>query len=258
LTSVRRLYVLLCGFEIMRKTISTKDRGRRFVLSEPVSAYLLDTTQGWILMDAGFDRAAIQGPQNVQAFFDRTGCYPPVVGDDHLIETQLAGIGVAPAQIRTVVLSHFHSDHTGFLKHLPGATVFTQKAAYDDAHGPNVNGAYAPADYRGIDLDWRLIEGDFELAPGVSLLATPGHIPGHMSAVIELPNSGTIVLPFDAGDLAENFEEEIAPGGLHDEAAAMASIRRLKAIVAERNATMILFHDPVAIQSTRLAPDFYD
>jgi N-acyl homoserine lactone hydrolase len=257
-TSVRRLYVLLCGFEIMRKTISTKNRGRRFVLSEPVSAYLLDTTNGWVLMDAGFDRAAIRGPQELQAYFDRTDCYPPVVGDDHLIETQLTEIGVAPAQIRTVVLSHFHSDHTGFLKHLPGARVFTQKAAYDDAHGPGLNGAYAPSDYQGRDLDWRLLDGDYEFAPGISLLSTPGHIAGHMSAVIELPNNGTIVLPFDAGDLAENFDDEIAPGGLEDEGAALASIRRLKAITAERNGRMILFHDPVAIQSTRLAPDFYD
>ena len=38
----------------------------------------------------------------------------------------------------------------------------------------------------------------------------------------------------------------------------MAAILRIKRIVAERDATMILFHDPVAIQKIKLAPSYYD
>ena len=53
-TSVRRLFVLLCGFEFLPKSISTRDMGRRFIMSEPISAYLLDTESGWILLDTGF------------------------------------------------------------------------------------------------------------------------------------------------------------------------------------------------------------
>jgi hypothetical protein len=55
MTAVKRLYVLLCGFEVLPKTISTRDRGARFILSEPVCAYLLDTHSGWILLDAGLN-----------------------------------------------------------------------------------------------------------------------------------------------------------------------------------------------------------
>jgi len=75
---------------------------------------------------------------------------------------------------------------------------------------------------------------------------------------VELPNSGTIVLPFDAGDLQENFDHEILPGESVDDRAAMAAIRRMKSIVADRAGQLILFHDPVAIQTTTLAPAFYD
>jgi len=258
MTSVRRLFVMLCGFEIMRKTISTRDRGDRFVLSEPISAYLLDTTEGWILLDAGFDRAAIAGPQEVQAFFDRTGCYPPVVGDDHLIEHQLAAIGVTPSEIRKVVLSHMHSDHTGFLKHLPQAQVWVQRAEHEHAHTPGLGGGYSPADYRDLGLDWRLVEGDWEMVPGLRMVSTRGHTPGHQSAIVELPNTGWVALPFDVGDLAENFEDEVLPGAACDDVAALAAIRRIKALAAEHQALMILFHDPTAIQSLRLAPACYD
>jgi N-acyl homoserine lactone hydrolase len=48
------------------------------------------------------------------------------------------------------------------------------------------------------------------------------------------------------------------PGEAVDDEAAMAAIRRLKSITADRDGRMILFHDPVAIQSTRLAPACYD
>jgi N-acyl homoserine lactone hydrolase len=94
--------------------------------------------------------------------------------------------------------------------------------------------------------------------PGLTLLSTPGHTPGHQSAVVELPRSGTCVLPFDAGDLQENFDLEILPGESVDDVAAMASILRLKAVTAQSAGRMILFHDPVAIQQLRLAPEFYD
>jgi hypothetical protein len=43
MTSIRRLYILLCGYEVIPKTISTRDKGGRFILSQPICAYLLDT-----------------------------------------------------------------------------------------------------------------------------------------------------------------------------------------------------------------------
>src|SRR5260370_33289954 len=52
-TEVRRLFVLVCGFEILPKSISTRNCGRRFILSEPVSPYLLNSKPGRSLLDAG-------------------------------------------------------------------------------------------------------------------------------------------------------------------------------------------------------------
>ena len=74
---------------------------------------------------------------------------------------------------------------------------------------------------------------------------------------LELPESGTMVLPFDAGDLQENFDDEILPGETCDDAAALRAIRRIKALEAACHATRLLFHDPVAIQAMRLSPECY-
>lgn len=107
-------------------------------------------------------------------------------------------------------------------------------------------------------MDWQLLDGDRELMPGLTLLSTPGHTPGHQSAVVTLPSGAAYALVFDAGDLSENFALEILPGSTTEDAEALASIRRLKRMAAETGAELFLFHDPVFIQRAKLAPEYYD
>ena len=150
-----------------------------------------------------------------------------------------------------------HYDHCGCLRQFTHARISVQRREYEHAFSADPGIAYFREEYDDPRLQWELRDGDWEALPGLELLDTRGHTQGHQSAVVELPETGTIVLPFDAGDLQENFDEEIAPGETCDEEAAMRAIRRLKAIEAERHATRLLFHDPVAIQKMRLAPECY-
>lgn len=46
MTQARRLYVLLCGFEVLPKSVSTRGQGARFIVAEPICAYLIQTTEG--------------------------------------------------------------------------------------------------------------------------------------------------------------------------------------------------------------------
>jgi N-acyl homoserine lactone hydrolase len=258
MTSVRRLFVLLCGFEVLPKSISTRNRGKRFIISSPISAYLLDTESGWILLDTGFDPANIRDVPTMDRNFFSKGIYPPVVAPEHRLDRQLEEIGIGPGDVGHVIITHLHFDHTGYLKYFPHAKVSIQKKEYDFGFGGKTSYANIVPDFDLPTIDWHIVEGDWEVVPGLTMIDTRGHTEGHQSAVVELPNSGVIVLPFDAGDLQENFDDEILPGETVDDAAAMAALLRLKAIAAERNGRIILFHDPVAIQSTRLAPQYYD
>lgn len=256
-TRVRRLFVLLCGFEILPKTISTRGRGGRFILSEPVCAYLLDTAGGWVLLDAGLNPDNGRDPVRRERKFWSQGMTAPVIRDGHLLEGQLAAIGVGVKDINQVILSHLHYDHAGCLRQFTHAQISVQRREYEHAFSADPGIAYFREEYDDPRLQWQLREGDWEVMPGLEWIDTRGHTQGHQSAIVELPETGTMVLPFDAGDLEENFEEEIAPGETCDEAAALRAIRRLKGIEAERDATRLLFHDPVAIQKMRLAPECY-
>jgi N-acyl homoserine lactone hydrolase len=231
--------------------------GARFILSEPVCAYLLDTDRGWVLLDAGLNPANGRDPERMQKKFWGLGMTAPVIRNDHLLDSQLAQLGVRFEDIGHVILSHLHYDHCGCLRQFPHARISVQRKEYEHAFGPNPGMAYFRDEYDDPRLQWDLRDGDWEAQPGIRLIDTRGHTEGHQAAVIDLPESGTMVLPFDAGDLQENFDQEILPGEACDDAAALRAIRRLKAIEAESQATRLLFHDPVAIQSMRLCPDGY-
>ena len=257
MTSVRKLYVLLCGYEVLPKTVSTKDRGADFILSEPISVYLLDTDSGWIMIDAGVDPAHVRADARDRMFFDH-GIYPPIILPQHELDSHLATLGLTRQDISHGVLTHLHYDHAGCVKYFPHAKVSVQRREYDNWFGRGHIEAMFPEDLDVPTIQWNLVDGDWEVAPGLTMIDTRGHTAGHQSAVVELKTTGVVVLPIDAGDLQENCDDEVLPGGSVDDEAAMAAILRIKRIVAERDATLILFHDPVAIQKTRLAPSYYD
>jgi glyoxylase-like metal-dependent hydrolase (beta-lactamase superfamily II) len=85
----------------------------------------------------------------------------------------------------------------------------------------------------------------------VTAVLTAGHTPGHQSFVVDLDESaggGGLVFAFDAADLTENIEEEVAVGGFIDvePEVTVAQIRKLKRLAAERGYRLIPGHDPVA------------
>lgn len=259
MTLARKLTILLLGYEIIPKTVSTRDRGGRFVMAEPICAYLIETARGHVLFDTGVNTDNIRDPVRREEYFMSRGWLaPPIVLPEHDFLAQLAAVGVAPGDIENVVLSHVHCDHTGHLKHLRHADIWIQRIEHDFAFSDHGNLAVFNDDFDFPDMRWRIVDGDFELMPGIEGIFTRGHMPGHQSLVVTLPKSGVKVLTADAGDLWENFEEEVLPGESCDDVAALASIRKLKAIAKERSGELILLHDPVRVQKLKLAPEFYE
>jgi N-acyl homoserine lactone hydrolase len=259
LTKVRRLYVLLCGFEIVPQTVSLRDIGARFIISVPITAYLMDTDNGWVLFDAGLDEANLRDRAKCDDLYIKPGWDPtPVVKPHHEMGRQLAEIGIGFDDISMVVLSHLHADHTGHLKHMKQAKFVVARRELDYVRSGQAPYFFFPSDFDLPGIDWQVVDRDTELMEGMSIVETPGHSPGHQSLVIDLPNSGPVVLAADVGDMMRNFTEEILPGGSTDDVAALASIRRINRLVAERKAMLMLTHDPVLVQQIKLAPDYYD
>lgn len=258
MTDVRKLTILLCGFEIIRRSGCVRGEGRHIILAVPISCYLLETASGFVMFDTGLNSGPLRDPAEAAAIFcNDTFPAAPVVLREHEVIAQLEQLGVAPGDVTQVILSHAHGDHTGHVAAFANAEIVIQAKEHEIAFSAEGRASRSFADIASPDLRWRLVDGDVTLMPGLDLVFTPGHRPGHQSAVVTLPSGAVKILTGDAADLLENFEREILSGSVDDDAA-MASIRRLKAIAADTGGDLVPLHDPIFIQSAKLAPEYYD
>jgi N-acyl homoserine lactone hydrolase len=100
------------------------------------------------------------------------------------------------------------------------------------------------------------VDGDAEVVPGVTLLATPGHSPGHVSLLVRLRESGSILLAVDAISRERELETGVN-GGAGDAEVARESARRLLEIAAEEGSLLVYGHDPAQRPTLRWAPHLY-
>ncbi|MBP2703972.1 N-acyl homoserine lactonase family protein [Microbispora sp. RL4-1S] len=250
---MRRIVLLTLGWEDLPKSVSLHGDVSGERLREPVPGVLLQTDGGWVLLDTGFNTALIRDAALARRFHPGPEYLPVLPGPGEPLEEALADVGIPMDAIHAVAVSHLHLDHAGGLKHFAGRVpVHAQRAEleYGLSGDAEEHGIFR-IDFDDPRIDWRLADGEAEIAPGVTAVPTPGHTPGHQSFVVDLDDSlggGGFVFAFDAADLTENIEREVAVGGFIDcgPEATVEQIRKLKAIAAARGYPLIPGHDPVA------------
>src|SRR5579884_762333 len=162
--SPRRLYLM----QVASGTVPTPAGP----LLWPVVCYLIQMSEGTnVLVDSG-----------LPADFEHPGAQPVTRGPD--VIAQLAALGLRPTDIAYLVCTHFDVDHAGHHDAFTKAELIVQREHYDLARGGHPRSAAARAYWDHPDLRYRTIDGDTELLPGLTLLATGGHAPGHQSVLV--------------------------------------------------------------------------
>jgi N-acyl homoserine lactone hydrolase len=249
--SVKALYALQNGFlGFERNGLFYGERSPDRV-QIPITCYLVRCSDALVLFDTGLSPRAVPGLVRSDPLSR--------FADDDLLVHRLDSIGVEPRDIALVVLSHLHYDHAGGAALFPGSQLVVQQDEYAYAHYPAA--FFAPFYYRkNFDLPgyrWRLLEGDAELVPGVTVLRSDGHTPGHQSLLVELPESGPVILAGDCCYWQRSIDEEIPPGVVWDPTRAMHSIKRLKTIARLTRGRIFPSHDPAFWKTAIKAPDSY-
>ena len=242
--SARRVVPLLIGTQLLDRCVALgPPAGIRDRI--PIPAFLVELEDGrTLLWDTGTDEVAVGIPGVFDDAFP-----PPDMGPDDLLGARLEAAGRGLDGVDVVGLSHLMVDHAGGLRHLPGREAIVHADELDYAMGDPDPGCYRRDDYAGpaVEVRFRAVDGDEEVLPGVTVLATPGHSPGHLSLLVRLASGRSVLIASDAGDLRENFDRELPPGILlAGRDRALASIRRLLRIVEETGALLVPGHDPVA------------
>jgi hypothetical protein len=171
----------------------------------PVSGFLVRFSGGTLLFDTGFSPVDEETREH----------YHP---RQRPVADSLASAGVAPTDIDVIANCHLHADHAGGNYVFPNIRVVVQDPELQAARGPDFTFPAYAFDYPGATLD--VVSGETDLGPGLRLLPTPGHTPGHQSLLVDT-DAGRWLLAGQASNSiwqfsSEAFAERLASEGVDE------------------------------------------
>jgi N-acyl homoserine lactone hydrolase len=219
-----------------------------------IPGFLLETDKGArILFDTGFPPDYATDPI-AAAHRDGLARFGALVRHDatKTAAGQLALLGLVADDITHVILSHGHIDHVGALAQFAHAPIYMTQTEKRDAR---------PCYFFDVQpMEWPLadyicINEPTTFCHGITLLPTPGHTLGHLSAQLTLPDGQSIILAADAINRASESSEGFADA--KDPVMAQASYDLLMARQKATDALLIYGHEPTQWPKLRKAPAFY-
>ena len=178
------------------KTRIEPDERNRIPLA--MRCLLVEHDDGLVLIDTAL------GNKEDAKFLDIYGVENQGLEGATQLEDALASAGCLPRDVKTVINTHLHFDHAGGnttmdpelendpRRHVrpafPNATYVVQRGELEFARKTNerTRASYLPHNFEpiaGADR-WRLLDGDGEVLPKISVRLTPGHVPFHQAVVL--------------------------------------------------------------------------
>ncbi len=203
----------------------------------PVSCYLIKHGDQYLLWDTGLPASSKRDPKApISAEVKRS------------LVAQLADIGLKPADIHYVAVSHYHGDHAGQADSFPGSTLLMGAKDFETARSGQVplgGGANTIAPWTSGAGKVEPLTSDRDVFGdrSVVMVRTPGHTPGHMSLLVRLPKRGPVLLVGDLWHQAEQKSLGAVAAMNSDRADTLASYDRLNQIAKATGAEIIIGHE---------------
>jgi N-acyl homoserine lactone hydrolase len=260
-----RLYVFDCGtlhvadmgrFQLKKEGVSTTDLS--------VACYLVVHPKGTLMWDTGAVPDSAWKPTGgpvPQHIVLPDGEQRDVIVRKSL-QSQLAEVGYAPADITYLALSHYHYDHTANANAFAGATWLVRQIERDAMFVPNPAGAAQASTYSALrnSKTVLLANDDYDVFKDgtVVIKFAPGHTPGHQVLYLKLRNTGGVLL---SGDLY-HFPEERSLGRVptfeYNQDQTRASRAAIEAFLKQSGAQLWIQHDFAGNAKLKKSPAFYD
>ncbi len=219
-----------------------------------ICGFLIETdADETILIDTGFPA---KYAENTKAASDEDllGGFGVVLSltHDNLPAAQLAKSGKTHADVNLLIMTHTHIDHVGGIAEFPQAPILIA-AAERTLDRPLYWGPIQPMDWP--DREYLLINEDTRIGPSLQVLLVPGHAPGQLALMMDLPETGPVLIVSDAISRPAEIDEKFA--GSWDEGLAIASGARLMDLADQTGAFVIYGHSPEQWPKLKKTPEFY-
>jgi N-acyl homoserine lactone hydrolase len=243
-------YAFICGILKTQTQYLLKDTRVGTPFNIPVTFFLIKHGADWVAFDTGNNAMVAKDPV---AYWGEpvTNAYFPEMKDYEEFHVQIKKLGLAPKDLKAVVLSHGHLDHAGAIDNLKGTNVpiYLQKREIEVINKAVAEGkktAYIPDDFKAMgELNIKGVDGVFDLFGDQSVVAfpTPGHTPGHQSLLVKQSKGRPLVLAADAMYTLENMVDAIPPGLFWDLPQSVEALYTFK-VMKFIGADVVPSHDP--------------
>lgn len=237
-----RLYAMDCGTLTLADADAYADDGayKGVARTLVVPCYLIRHPQGDLLWDTGLPQAMAELPD---------GSGPSGVRVTHKLTDQLQALGLTPADIEFLSVSHSHFDHMGNAGLFAGSTWIVDPRERAHAFRPAARADTDEFAAYSVLEDARTVlierKGHDVFGDGsVTVIPAPGHTPGHAVLLVRLPRAGPVLLSGDLWHLAESRAARRVPRFNFDRAETLRSMDKVEALARETNARVVRQHVP--------------
>jgi len=228
--------------------------GEHGAIRVPTPCYLIDHPRGKVLFDSGLHRELQADPAARLGDIARiltVDCHP---GDE--VSALLERVATRAEEVRYLVNSHLHFDHSGGNHMIPNARLVVQKREWVAGHDADQIAAnyYDPRNY-DLGHDLLVVDGEHDLFGDGTVVCMPtfGHTPGHQSLRVRM-EAAEIVLAADCCYLRRTLDDLHLPAVVHDREAMLEALARLRTL-RDRGARIFFGHDPEFWTGVPQAPE---
>ncbi|MDA3644260.1 N-acyl homoserine lactonase family protein [Saccharopolyspora indica] len=215
----------------------------------PSPAFLVEHAEGLLLFDTSLASSAAGDP--AAAYGELAAAFQIDFPETYRLDRQLAAIGYRTSDVRRIVLSHLHFDHSGGLDLFPHAQGFIGAGELRYARTPsNLDAAF----FREADIEaagriaWNEVPAGYDhdlFGDGsVVLLSLHGHTPGTLGLKLRMPDESTLVLTGDAAHKRASVEATTGMPFDVDRLNKNSALQKIRLLGTQPGTTVWISHDP--------------
>ncbi len=244
------LTVFNSGWVTANKKMVMAGAKKEKILMPATYAMIRHPEKGLILYDTGyhtkFYKATKYPPYRIMRYLT-----PAKIEEEDNVDRKLEKMGIPTSEVNTIILGHGHVDHVPGVIYFPQAKLIMERKEWESMQGPALKvftKGYITSLYKGITNEMTLLDltsqgtpyGPFDCAldlwgdSSMILVPLPGHTPGQMGLLVNLPDGRTVFFIGDATWLRENYILNKLPAFI---------VRAMLASFTDFKATVNLLHN---------------